>query len=258
MKRASLLLAAVLLLALVATVGAGGARAASASRRGGTFPNKSFILAAGQGLAEARPGLVTEQLSVIGVSVMPESERELGPVGPLVVDASDSMQGAPIAAAMSAARAFLAQRAPGQQIAFVTFNAKTNVVLPLTKTRATIAAAIDHAPSLAYGTHMYDSVSSVIGLLSAANLDSASIVLLSDGADTGSGASLQRFPPPPLGSTVGLHQPGSPEACSAGAGSNGVYAEGGRSSPGSITASGRSSRASISSATSRPAGRSSR
>ncbi|MGZ4410836.1 MAG: VWA domain-containing protein, partial [Gaiellaceae bacterium] len=150
----------------------------------------------------------------------------------LVVDASDSMQGAPIQAAMSAARAFVAQRAPGQEIAFVTFNAKTDVVLPLTKTGDTIAAAIDHAPTLAYGTNMYDSVSSVVGLLSAAKLDSASIVLLSDGADTGSGTSLQKTLTAARAAhvriyTVGLRSkkfdPSSLQALAAGA--NGVYAE---------------------------------
>jgi tight adherence protein B len=238
MKRASLLFAAVLFTALVAAVSAG-ARAGgiSISPASGKFPNKSFILSlpAKASLKSGQVSVTENGAPVTGVSVVPESasagsSARFGVA--LVVDASDSMQGAPIQAAMSAARAFVAQRAPGQQIAFVTFNSKTNVVLPLTKTSATIAAAIDHVPSLAYGTHMYDSVSSVIGLLSAANLDSASIVLLSDGADTGSGNSLQKTLAAARAAhvriyTVGLRSkkfdPSSLQALAAGA--NGVYVE---------------------------------
>jgi tight adherence protein B len=238
MKRASLLFAAVLFTALVAAVSAGArAGGVSITPASGKFPNKNFILSL-PAKASLKPGQVsvTENgAPVTGVSVVPESasagsSARFGVA--LVVDASDSMQGAPIQAAMSAARAFVAQRAPGQQIAFVTFNSKTNVLLPLTKTSATIAAAIDHAPSLAYGTHMYDSVSSVIKLLSAANLDSASIVLLSDGADTGSANSLQKTLAAARAAhvriyTVGLHSkkfdPSSLQALAAGA--NGVYAE---------------------------------
>ena len=133
---------------------------------------------------------------------------------------------------MNAARAFVAQRSSGEQIAFVTFNNKTNVALPLTKTGATIAAAIDHTPALAYGTRMYDSVSSVVKLLSAANLDSASIVLLSDGADTGSATSLHKTLAAARAAhvrifTVGLHSkkfdPSSLQSLASGA--NGVYAQ---------------------------------
>lgn len=238
MRRTSLLLLAVFSLALVAAVGAGArAGGVSITPASGKFPNKSFILSL-PAKASLKPGQVsvTENGSpVTGVSVVPESASAGSTARfgvALVVDASDSMQGTPIAAAMSAARAFVAQRAPGQEIAFVTFNSKTNVVLPLTKTSATIAAAIDHAPGLAYGTHMYDSVSSVIGLLSAANLDSASIVLLSDGADTGSGTSLQKTLTAARAAhvriyTVGLRSsrfdPSSLQALAAGA--NGVYAE---------------------------------
>src|SRR5476651_2717994 len=113
-------------------------------------------LAAGEVLTEARPGLGHRERRTRNRHLGGTRERECGSSArfgvAVVVDASDSMQGAPIQAAMSAVRAFVAQRAPGQEIAFVTFNSKSNVVLPLTKTSATIAAAIDHAPSLAYGT----------------------------------------------------------------------------------------------------------
>ncbi len=51
------------------------------------------------------------------------------------------MAGKPIAGAMAAARAFAARRASAQELAFVAFNSKTQVVLPFTRSDAAIAAA---------------------------------------------------------------------------------------------------------------------
>ena len=236
MKRTALLLVAVLSLALAAAVGASaGSGGVTITPASGTFPNKSFILS-----LPSKANLKTSQVKVTengapvtDVSVVPEDAATTSRFGvAVVVDASDSMQGAPIAAAMNAARAFVAQRSPGEQIAFVTFNNKSNVVLPLTKTGATIAAAIDHTPTLAYGTRMYDGVSSVVKLLAAANLDSASVVLLSDGADTGSATSLHKTLAAARAAhvrifTVGLHSkkfdPSSLQSLASGA--NGVYAQ---------------------------------
>ena len=166
--------------------------------------------------------------------MVPESAGSTAKFGvAVVVDASDSMQGAPIAAAMNATRAFVAQALdrPGALVRHVQLRARTSCV-PLTTSSSAIAAAVDHSPKLAYGTHMYDSVSSVISQLAAAHLDSASIVLLSDGADTGSKTSLKKTLAAARAAhvriyTVGLHSarfdPSSLQALAAGA--NGAYAE---------------------------------
>ena len=194
-------------------------------------------LAAGEGHAEARPGQRSPR------TALPSPACRSCPRAP--VRAARRVRccaarrrerqhaGKAIAAAMNAARAFVAQRAPGQQIAFVTFNSKTNVVLPLTKTgshdrrgdRPTADPCLRDA-HVRQRRHPWST------LLSAANLDSASIVLLSDGADTGSGTSLQKTLAAARAAhvriyTVGLHSkkfdPSSLQALAAGA--NGAYAE---------------------------------
>jgi len=239
MRRFALLILAAISVALAATVGAGAVPGGVSitPAASGSFPTKSFILALpSKASLKASQVTVTENgAPVTGVKVVPESASagstaQFGVA--VIVDASDSMRGKAIAGAMDAARAFVAQRAPGQKIAFVTFNDKTNVVQALTKSGTELAAAVDHAPALGYGTRMYDSVSSVISLLAAAKLDSASIVLLSDGADTGSAASLKKTLAAANAAhvhiyTVGLRSkkfdPSSLQSLAAGA--NGVYAE---------------------------------
>jgi tight adherence protein B len=236
MKRFAPLLAVAATLALAATVGAAAdSSGISITPATSTFPTKSFVLSLPSKAAiNASKVKVTENgAPVTGLQVVPESAGGAAKFGVAVLlDASDSMRGAPIAAAMNATRAFVARRSSGQELSFVTFNSKANVVVPLTTSSSDIAAAVDHAPVLAYGTHMYDSVSSVIDQLTAAHLDSASIVLLSDGADTGSTTSLQKTLAAARAAhiriyTVGLHSsrfdPSSLQALAAGA--NGAYAE---------------------------------
>jgi tight adherence protein B len=236
MKRLALLLTAAGSLALAAAVGAGaGSDSISITPATSTFPTKSFVLSLPSKAAiNASNVTVTENgAPVAGLRVVPESAGSQALFGvAVIVDASDSMRGAPIAAAMNATRAFVARRAKGQELAFVTFNSSANTALPLTTSSDAIGTAVDHAPRLAYGTHMYDAVSSVVSLLASAHLASASIVLLSDGADTGSKTSLRKVLASAKAAhvriyTVGLHSsrfdPSSLQKLAAGA--NGAYAE---------------------------------
>ena len=236
MKRFAPLLAAAASLALAAAVGAGLVRTASAiTPATSTFPTKSFVLSLPSKAAiNASKVKVTENgAPVSGLQVVPESAGSTAKFGvAVVVDASDSMQGAPIAAAMNATRAFVARRSSGQELSFVTFNSGANVVVPLTTLqqrdrrggRSYAEARLRHA-------HVRQRVA-VISQLAAAHLDSASIVLLSDGADTGSKTSLKKTLAAAQAAhvriyTVGLHSsrfdPSSLKALAAGA--NGSYAE---------------------------------
>jgi tight adherence protein B len=108
----------------------------------------------------------------------------------LVIDASNSMSGRPIESAMAAARTFAGRRNPGQELALITFNRSENVVLPFTSDSAQIAAALQRTPQLASGTHIYDGVRAAVDLVHNAGIKAATIILLSDGADVGSRASL--------------------------------------------------------------------
>lgn len=190
MRRAALLLAlAAVACSLAASVAAATGGIEVTEARGAKFPNRSYVIS-----LPATRALTTDSVtvtengdSVADVSVLPASavsKKTFGVV--LVVDASESMAGEPIRNAMAAAQAFAAKRNANQQLAFVTFNGTPRVVLPFTTSNARIDAALSEVPQVAYGTHIYDAVAKAEAMLAAANIQSGSIVVLSDGADTGS------------------------------------------------------------------------
>jgi tight adherence protein B len=156
------------------------------------FPDRSYVLSLPSG-SQARP----EQISVredgrpvSGLSIVPASSasaRGFGVV--LVIDASRSMKGEPIRDAMAAARAFARRRHPSQQIGVVTFNGQTTVALPLTSDAQQIERALSKPPTLDRDTHIYDAVDVATRMLVQARVKPASVVVLSDGSDTGSRAS---------------------------------------------------------------------
>jgi tight adherence protein B len=96
------------------------------------------------------------------------------------------MRGAPIQAAVEAARSFAAQRNSSQQLGIVVFNRTPHVLVPLTTDGAAIDTALAAPPELASSTHLYDAVDLAVSLLREARISPGSVVVLSDGADTGS------------------------------------------------------------------------
>jgi tight adherence protein B len=124
-----------------------------------------------------------------GVRLMPidQSAATVGVV--LVIDASDSMRGASFRGALDAARKFVATKNANTKVGLVAFNHRTEVLLPPSSSGRAARAALAHPPSLARGTRIYDAVAQALQLLEQANVASGAIVLLSDGADTGSRAS---------------------------------------------------------------------
>jgi Flp pilus assembly protein TadB/Mg-chelatase subunit ChlD len=190
--RRILLLGALLTTALVSASAAssGGKSGVQMTEAGGAkFPNRAFVLSLPSERAlKADQVQVTENgNAVAGVIVTPASAAGGTAFGSvLIVDASDSMAGKPITAAMAAARAFEDRRNPNEQIALITFNDTPTVLLPFTRSAAKVDAALSATPKVAYGTHIYDAVAKAELLLRAAAIDSGSIVILSDGADTGS------------------------------------------------------------------------
>jgi tight adherence protein B len=89
---------------------------------------------------------------------------------------------------MAAARAFAARRGSGQPLAVVTFSSTATTLLPLTTDAQRIDTTLRAAPPTGGGTHVYDAVQSALGLVRAAHLAGASLVVLSDGSDVGSSA----------------------------------------------------------------------
>jgi tight adherence protein B len=110
----------------------------------------------------------------------------------LALDASDSMAGAPEAGAVQAARTFVSRRAPSQEIGIVTFNGAVTVLREPTIDAGALQASLAQQPRLSYGTHLFDGVQRALQLLASKKVSAGSIVLLSDGADVGSKATLKQ------------------------------------------------------------------
>ena len=155
---------------------AGGARFPDRALRI-TLPTRTALTAGDVRLRE--DGQVVRGLSVSPVSAADSAVA-------LVIDASRSMQGEPIRSAMAAAREFVRRRARDQKVAILTFNDGPAVLLEPTADPRRIEAALARAPTLRPGTHLYDATARAAQVLGATGAISRSVVVLSDGADSGS------------------------------------------------------------------------
>lgn len=107
----------------------------------------------------------------------------------LVIDTSGSMRGAPIAAARSAALDFVAQMPDQARVAVIGFGPTPVVASEFTRDRADSAAAISSL-SAAGETALWDGLVAAGTLTEDRGRSARYIVVLSDGADTVSSASL--------------------------------------------------------------------
>jgi tight adherence protein B len=191
MRRSSLVLLALLaaVVGLLAPPAAARQPVRLVEAGGVTFPDRAFVLS----LAEKRR--LTEDRLTVRENGVVVPDFTLTPAGQdrgrsagfvLLIDASESMAGAPIRQAMAAARAFAGQRMPSQQLAVLAYNANTETVLPFTSDAGEIERALGGMPSIAYFTRMYEAIDEAISLIDDEELSPGSIVLLSDGQEVGS------------------------------------------------------------------------
>jgi tight adherence protein B len=160
------------------------------------FPSRSYLLSLppGRSVRAAHVHVRENGTLVRNASVLPASaasSRGYGVV--LVIDTSRSMKGRPIADAFSAARAFARRRQPSQQLGVVTFNGSATVALPLTTDVSRINRVLAKPPELGRNTHIFDAVDTAVRMLGSAQVKPASVVVLSDGSDTGSGTALAQL-----------------------------------------------------------------
>lgn len=190
MKRLVLLLVAAALVAAPTTsIGAGADELQLSPGGNATFPHKSLVLSLPPGVvidpndvSVSENGEPVHDLSV--KSVGSSAESDFGTV--LAIDASNSMRGKPIERAIEAARSFASHRRASQELGIVVFNRRAQTLLEPTTDDDAIQAALAEAPTLAKQTHMRDGVMAAVGMLRRADVQAGSVVVLSDGADTGS------------------------------------------------------------------------
>jgi tight adherence protein B len=159
------------------------------------FPSRTFIVTLPSGMVLTPYNVhVRENGQIVSdVEVVPGRSSKVGELGVvLVIDASNSMRGAAARGALAAARAFIANRSENEVISIVTFNSGSHVILPFTRDGSTMRLALASAPPLAYGTHVYDAVATALDLLRRQHVVAGSIVVLSDGSDTGSAIGLDK------------------------------------------------------------------
>ena len=158
------------------------------------FPERGYVISVPESRAlDAHDVVVREDgLRVSGVRVDPLAGSGLRFGVVLAIDASESMTGAPAAAALEAGRTFLSHRTPTEEIGIVAFNGEISVLSGITRDGAALRRTLATQPPLAYGTRIYDAITRSLALLREGKLSSGSIVLLSDGADIGSLRSLDQ------------------------------------------------------------------
>lgn len=212
MKRIALIVA----VALAVFVGMSTtARASSGLRvveaKGPAFPVRTDVLTlpTGRKLAIGDIRVTENGHPIAEPTLVPASEAAKKTFGAmLVLDASYSMKGAPLTAAIAAAQAFAAQRNPNEQLGIIDFNRVSTVTLPLTTSATKIAEALSKPPKIATGTHIYDAVAQAEAKLTAAGISSGSIVVLSDGADTGSAKTIAQVATAALRSNTKIYTVG--------------------------------------------------
>jgi tight adherence protein B len=158
----------------------------------GAYPDVRLVVAVpGQVGDPAQPGAaatVTEagQSRSVRVDALPAEELDVA----LVIDTSGSMIGAPLAAAKSAAQAFLTQLPASVPVSVIGFGASPAVVSPRSTNRTAQLAAV-RALNAGGQTALYDAIRTALTQLQQPGAGVRQMtVLLTDGGDTTSTATL--------------------------------------------------------------------
>ncbi len=126
-------------------------------------------------------------LEVLSVRPLLETGKEIDVV--LAIDTSNSVHGAPLAAAAVAAKAFVQTLPSNIPVGIITFSDQVRVLSPITSDHRALVAALGSLTVTQSGTELYDAVVAASGLFH----ESAqhSVILLTDGKDVGSKATLE-------------------------------------------------------------------
>jgi tight adherence protein B len=108
----------------------------------------------------------------------------------LAIDTSDSVKGAPLQAAIAAAKGFVEQLPTGIAVGVLTFSDQPRVVQRITTDHSAALRAISSITGTQYGTTLYGAVTIASGMFSGSAQHN--VVLLTDGSDVGSHVNIGR------------------------------------------------------------------
>jgi tight adherence protein B len=177
--RLAIACAAVAALALPALApGQGGGSPTLTEAQDSEFPDRVWLYRTPT--ATQLQGLdVTENGGLVEGLAVDSGSKSSGAV--LLIDASNSMAGEPIEAAMAAARAFMAQRKDELPVAVIAYNRDVTVLTDFTTEAGELSAAIAEAPQTTEGTRIYDALIEASRLAEEEGYARTTAVLLSDG-----------------------------------------------------------------------------
>jgi hypothetical protein len=126
----------------------------------GAFPNRAYVLTMPkrQQVTASQVEVTENGKPVKSVTVTPAGAAVDGFATILVIDASNSMKGAPIVDAMAAGRAFAAKKPPNAQVGVIVVNNTATLRVSPTRNTAAVTAALAKPPALAEGTRLYDAL----------------------------------------------------------------------------------------------------
>ena len=147
------------------------------------FPDRAYLLAlpTTRALAASNVNVTENGGPVAGLGVTPPGGSKSGAI--LLVDASNSMKGAPIQGATLAARAFLKERKADLPLAIIAFNPNVEVLSAFTTDKTQLNAAVAETPTTDEGTHIYDAIIQASEMAREEGQERTTFVLLSDGAN---------------------------------------------------------------------------
>lgn len=187
MKRTRLILAGIAILVLALPAAAAATVNLSALDQS-AYPTIRASVVSDNGTA--RPPAFSEN----GVPVADLQAQNLGRAKAIamLVDRSQSMRGAPLADAKSAARTFVRAKQPSDEIAVIAFGSRPATLSPFSTTALDSDAALARLKTdPVQGTALYDSIASAARQLGANPLPGRVIIVLTDGADISSNVTLQ-------------------------------------------------------------------
>lgn len=183
-------LVAAFLLGLPAAAGAASLSAAFGG--GDVFPDRSLVVTipAASGLTSSRLQLQENAHSVTAATVTPLGAAGANDFGVVLAIDTSPPGGQPLDEAFAAARTLIAQRTGNQQMGIVEFDRTARVTVPISSDGQLIAQEVAVTPTATPGLHLYDGVSLAIEQLAQHRIAAGAVIVLSDGKDGGSQASL--------------------------------------------------------------------